>query len=220
MIWVDYAIIAVVVAAAGIVAWMVRSRLKLFEKDEEDIEIDGIVQKYNLSKTRNGYKFGKYLPTKVANAAIDEMTKNGWQYDDETGVFTRPAQGSRDRLVISTINAIIVNLEADEKELEEVKTKLGELEKRFAATPLGSKSVDPSPPTTNESSAPSESSAAKEPVEINVLESIDTGKTLAELSKLWNTNVNKTMVILTPYLNSKKVIKVGKTYLVNPDESA
>ena len=223
MTWVEYAIIAAISATAVVIGIMIRSRLKQYDRMEgvED-DVGKLVTQYGLVKSKAGYRFGKYLVPKIADKAIDAMTEAGWQYDEDVGEFVKPRNGPKDKVLISTVNAIIDTLAEMNKDQDELKIKVEAFEKvlKTVVTELHPDITQKIPEVKNENPVvvektleiPKESS-------INVLASFDTAKSLGDLAKEWNTNPNKTMALLQPFLTSKQIIKIGKKYALNPQES-
>lgn len=218
MYLIDYAIVAAVGGIAVVVGVMVRVRLK--QSSIASSEVSDIVSRYGLVKSKLGYRFGRYLAPKISEKVINEMVEVGWQYDDDKGEFTKSSGGQTDRVLISTVNALIDNMEELSKDIETMKTKVEELETKLN-TRESTQPVHEKPGIVKEEVVEKKKEVIenKEP-EVDVLAAFDSAKTFGELAKIWNSNPNKTMALLQPFLTSKKIIKIGKKYTINPDESA
>ena len=223
-----YGIIAVTAAAAVIAGWLVHSREKHKSLKEND-EVSDVISRYGLVKSKRGYRFSKYLAPKISEKAVESMTELGWQYEEDTGEFVKPSNGPKDKVLISTVNALIDTVEDLSKDQEKLAGRLSEYDETIKKILTKLNLNDTSKPAEHPSVAGQDVKTAsqvtteqkpptpKEP-EIDVLAAFDSAKTLADLTKIWNTNANKTMMLLQPYLTSKKIIKVGKKYTLNPEE--
>jgi regulator of replication initiation timing len=222
----EYEIIGVGVAAAVVVGVLLHAKIKSSRsKSESDDMFDSVPARYGLAKSKNGYRFSKYLSPKQYEQAVEEMVEAGWQYDEQTGEFSKATTGYNDKIIVSSINALVDSVEELTNGFSELSKRIETLEAAVKPKtsenkeqPLEQAKTEIPKMAVQEKKEPEKKPTENVAPEIDVLGSLDKAKTLAELSKQWNTNVNKTMTLLAPYLQSKKIIKIGKKYTLNPGE--